>query len=86
MNTCEVTYPDGRTRQVRNLGWLLRHAGEVKSILCDPLPDGGMLVAVLNDGTIYRCGFRSWRVLCEWIKRPSLSHAKKTVTGGIWGN
>ena len=75
-----VVYPDGRVRTVRNLGWLLRHASEVRAITFGVKRDGDspawhgryVMVAELEDGTVYGTPFADQRVAAQWLSRPSL--------------
>ena len=75
-----VVYPDGRIRTVRNLGWLLRHAGDVRAITFGFKREGDspswygryVLVAELEDGTVYGTPFADRRVAAQWLARPSL--------------
>src|SRR4051812_31888281 len=69
-------------RPVKNLGWLRRHAWEVRFIRAEkfvrPNERGNVarLVAVLLSGKKFECEFASWSVLLAWIDRPSLSHCQ----------
>jgi hypothetical protein len=71
-----VYYRDGRVRRVKNLGWLLRHAADVHTIVLSRAPvDGNSAHAHL------RAIGRQWEYLIDyadidvarqWIRRPSL--------------
>lgn len=99
-----VTRPNGRKITVTNLGWLRKHAADVKTIRLvkftaadrKALPctreahhADGRMTAWLEDGTIYECFWASFELAQEWVKRPSLRHAKVelyyagTLTEGI---
>lgn len=75
-----VTKPDGTQKEVKNLGWLLRHAGEVERITLSDRTDGArcgcVLTAELGDGTLYTSPFNSLQICLEWVKRRSLRHAE----------
>jgi len=72
-----VQHPDGTQREVRNLGWLLRHRWEVTSLNvthpADP-ENAAQLCAVLNDGRRYVTDFASLQVLWRWLHRPSMRY------------
>ena len=74
-----VIYPTGRTREVKNLGWLRRHASEVHTLRISARNDGArcgaVLSATLHDGTRYSVPFHSTSTLRKWIVRRCLSHA-----------
>ena len=73
---------NAKTREVTNLGWLIRHGSEcnhirVHKLQHDPnwrahltaygnLPDGRQWT--------YHCNFADYSVALDWVKRPSLSH------------
>lgn len=74
-----VTKPDGKTKEVKNLGWLLSHAGKVESIRLEDRTDGARcgcaFMAILADETIYRTAFNSVELARKWVKRRCLKHA-----------
>ena len=75
--TSTVSIPYRKTRQVKNLGWLIRnrnnHGGihHVSVEVGPPRGDrkfwDGWLVVYFEDVTIYRCKFVSLNVLLNWI-------------------
>ena len=72
-----VTAPNGSTRAVRNLGWLLRNWKRVDRFEVAPCPPDGapyppdaLLVAYCKDGTVYRTPYMSREVLAGWLNRP----------------
>lgn len=62
-----------RWKEVKNLGWLLRHASEVESF--DVLRGSGgndaLLVATLLDHRVYATPYASFAVLANFLNRPS---------------
>lgn len=74
-----VTHPSGKVHPVKNLGWLLRHAGEVIQLELSPRNDGArcgcMFSAILRGGVIYSTAFNSTDLCRRWVKRPSLRRA-----------
>ena len=67
-----ILKPEGTVRDVRNLGWLLRHWKDVHSFTVCPhsYKYDCWLVAYCNDGTIYETEFASLTVLQAWLHRP----------------
>ncbi len=68
---CEV-HRDGKApKQVKNLGWLLRHWREVKSF--DVCPSGNSSyeahVTAFSDDWFYTTDYASLRVLHKWLNR-----------------
>lgn len=68
--------PNGATRTLKNLGWLLRNANRVEGfrfVLSDG-PDAsgweGRLVAELQDGGSFVAGWASLSVCWDWLNRP----------------
>tara|TARA_Y100000310_G_scaffold339913_1_gene434088 strand:- start:494 stop:781 length:288 start_codon:yes stop_codon:yes gene_type:complete len=62
-----------KVREVKNLGWLLRHWKEVTYFDVSPSefgPGGAHLVAVLKDSVRYETEFACASVLRGWLKRP----------------
>ncbi len=73
----KVRWPDGRERAVKNLGWLLRHAREVRSLTLTEQPDGSAkLGALLGDSRSFVADFASAAVARQWIQRPSFTGAR----------
>lgn len=65
---------NGKTRTVKNLGWLLRNWREVESFKLakhGKFPnDEGRMTAFLKCGGKYETGWASFDLMQEWIKRP----------------
>lgn len=88
MATVEYFRPGHPTKkiEVKNLGWLLRHASESTSLIIKrdsykPGQDGALepnLLLVSGDTEdahwIYYTNFASWTVLTEWVNRPRFAH------------
>lgn len=77
-----VTTKDGKSRTVKDLGWLLvrvrRHAVDTVVIRENKerskLGDAGAWVTVnFSDGTKYETTFASFSVALKWFHRPSFS-------------
>lgn len=69
----------GNMTQVKNLRWLVRHAGEVERISL-LIEDGeAELVAHLRGGVRYWCHFASASIAAHWVHRPSLRGVPLTV-------
>lgn len=82
-----VFNPDGSEKVVKNLGWLLRHAAEVREItfyrseLADTdFPRPYVLTAALEDGRLFVTTWASAEVFRQWVKRPSLAHVSVIAT------
>lgn len=70
-----ITYQNGKQKQVKNLGWLLRNWQDVESFcfvynpntktVCD-----GELIAWLKNGVKYSTDFASFNVCVDWLDRP----------------
>ncbi len=60
-------------KTVRNLGWLLRHAGEVEDLVVLRQPHGAghaaLLVARMEDGGSFVTRFADLSVLFDWLTR-----------------
>jgi hypothetical protein len=70
-----VLRPNEKPKQVKDLGWLLRHWQKVESFGFNYSPDSrnmcdGELVARLRGGTVYMTGFASLSVCWNWLDRP----------------
>lgn len=67
-----VFYPDGTTKEVKNLGYLLRNWKVVDRFEAYSSDDKGYttLRAIMNDGRIYEVDFAAKNVLWNWLKRP----------------
>lgn len=87
----QVISPEGKVKNVQNLGWLLRHWKDVESFQVFALPENTVwraeLRANLKDGRIYQTEFASESVLWNWLDRPVFKGAllnwagEKTVCG-----
>jgi hypothetical protein len=77
---CQVTKPGKPPFEVKNLGWLLRHASQVKTITLVERDDGArcgcILHALLSGGVKYRCAFNSTDICLRWVTRRSLKGAR----------
>lgn len=66
-----ITTPQGKQKEVKNLGWLIRHASQVTHITLSDRDDGAKcgckFIARLEDGTIYQTSFNSYDVCKNWI-------------------
>src|SRR6266508_186069 len=79
-----VIYPNGRRRNVINLGWLRRHAHEVERITLYPVERARayshydlLVIAVTENGTEYHTLFADKTIARQWFKRPSLQHVEQ---------
>lgn len=73
MHSSQIRFPDGTTRTVKNLGWLVRHWREVVSFTIDaPRIDNCdcLLRAHMSDGAEYSTDFASSNLLKDWLHRP----------------
>lgn len=65
----------GRCKRVKNLNWLLRHAGEVSRIVVEessyPKEGDTYMCVYLNGGLEYACFWADAQVCRDWLKRPS---------------
>jgi hypothetical protein len=80
----EVTYPDGRVRKVKNLGWLLKHHLEVEVIHLDTYetPSGpGRMRVDLRRNRLYEIGWESPVLMLAWVDRPVLQGALANING-----
>lgn len=82
-----VFYPDGKSKAVKNLGWLLRHAADVERFEVSTGLTGrygggeGLLNAVLSDGRKYATSFASDSLMLQWLDRPVFKGAVIRVDG-----
>lgn len=70
-----VSRPGKQPVAVKNLGWLLRHAGEVTHIEVKPPISASwdaLMVAHLSDGGTYQTDWASRQILAHWVERPCL--------------
>jgi hypothetical protein len=76
-----VVYPDGATREVKNLGYMLRNWKEIEAIQVTTFePDAlegrtfcdAFMSVDFTDGRIYTTGFMSREVLARFLDRPVL--------------
>lgn len=72
-----VTDPDGNTRPVKNLGWILRNWKRIDRFEVTHYPPDGKscppdawLVAYTRDGYVYRTPYADRGVLAGFIDRP----------------
>lgn len=71
-----VQYKNGKAKKVKNLGWLLRHASEVRNFKLLRYKTGGLLIArMLPESKIqsYRCEFADYSIMKKWIIRRVFS-------------
>lgn len=79
----------GQEKVVKNMGWILNHRGEIKSITVEKLIDcpentkydkgawEAVFSATLEDGREFRCLYASWQVAQETVAKYFKGH---TVT------
>lgn len=62
-----------KVTEVANLGWLIRHSGEVKSVVVVGSPSDTratlLLRATLHDGTVFETTFQSTYVCRQFLRR-----------------
>jgi hypothetical protein len=59
-------------KEVKNLGWLLRHRNEVTYITLALRPDGtGRLYAQNGDAWLYQTIFQSCGIMVDFVDRPT---------------
>lgn len=61
----------GKTKEVTNLGWLLKHASEVTGFSTEDTSDGGALLVAWFPYGHYKVNFASAIVMRRWLRRPS---------------
>jgi hypothetical protein len=65
---------DREGREVKNLGWLLRHWKEVESFNISEWTGAGeagaLMIAKLNDGGAFVTKWADASVLRDWLRRP----------------
>lgn len=74
------------TKQVKNLGWLLRNWQMVTRFDAIPSPnptDDIYLIAHLSDGRTYETGFASKTVMVNFLNRPIFAGLELSVDGKI---
>lgn len=97
MHQASVTYANGRTAPVKNMGYILRRWKEiseleVKAITQSQLPRTGLaseceLFVRFNNKDVYKIEFHTPEILWVWLSRPTLIGAPliwfglKTVCG-----
>lgn len=62
---------NGKTRKVKNLGWLIRNASRISVIHIDPHPSeetGCVLTAHINNGDKYATDWASKTVCWDWLR------------------
>jgi hypothetical protein len=73
ISASRIVRPDGEEKEVKNLGWVLRHWKDVKRfVVCLSLnpDDDCLLVAVLKDGRAYTSGFGARETCARFLDRP----------------
>ena len=70
-----IVKANGESRNVKNLGWLLRHAGEVNRLVAWTNGHGRYLEAFTEDGTHFMAAFGSWDILINFTRRRVFAHA-----------
>jgi hypothetical protein len=72
-------------KEVKNLGWLLRHAAQVDGLEISKNAEGSGCLLIAIAGSVdkekrfvFTCHFASHAVCLQWIRRPSLAHAEVT--------
>jgi hypothetical protein len=74
----------GEVHEVKNLGWLLRHASDVEFISIVRRADSSRwdcdLHVHLTDNREYRTPFASFEICKRWIDRPCLRGIPCTIT------
>ena len=69
-------------REVKNLGWLLNHWREVKTLEFQYNEyGGGLLIAELENTNSYWCDWESAEVFRNWIDRPVFRGLPLTLNG-----
>lgn len=81
-----VVEKNGKTKTLKNLAWLLRHASSVESLEITSRKDShgvneADLTAVLRDGSIYRSDFASFQVCIGFVHRVSFLGIPLTING-----
>lgn len=77
-----IFYPNGATKQVKNLGWLLRNWQQVHEISFEFNTDDkydGKLIVLLTNGGKYITGFACLAVCFDWLNRPVFKGQNFTV-------
>jgi hypothetical protein len=78
-----IVNTDNSEKEVKNLGWLVRHLSLVESITLSDRDDGARcgckFVARLSDGRFYVTSFNSYDVAKSWISaRRGLKNVRVT--------
>ncbi len=68
-------------KQVKNLGWLMRHAAEIIELGFTRFNEHGpyQLSAKLKGSTTYLSEYASYGVFLDWVNRPSFHGLALTV-------
>lgn len=77
-----VFYPNGVTKSVKNLGWLLRNWQQVHKIWFEVDSNNqndGNLNVLLRNGGIYSTEFASLTVCFNWLNRPVFKGRNFTI-------
>lgn len=66
----------GPRKTVKNLGWVLRYHRKhmIERLMINENPP--TLCVLFTNGVYYECEFADYSVLCQWIKRPSLTYCE----------
>lgn len=83
MRTYVKNKATGTTKEVKNLGWLIRNAYRVASLElnANEKHSGCVLIAQIVERGVptmeYVCECRSFNIMHKWVRRPCLSHVVK---------
>ena len=66
---CEVRR-SGKTKKVKNLGWLLRHWKETRSFEVGTTADGDYTLTAFGDDWVFTTPYASLSVLHKFLNRP----------------
>jgi hypothetical protein len=84
MSDCKVYYADGTTRQVKNLGWIMRHSSEVTLIVLILLPNNRArftaFLSRIGSGRQYKLYQTDWvdyGLARDFVNRKRFSAAEK---------
>lgn len=86
-----INIKTGKTKTVKDLGWLLRHAKDAKAVnlfpqhyFAYPKKDYDCKLCVdLKDGLFFQADFTDKEIAKQWIKRPSLSHCSVFICNDL---
>jgi len=88
MTGATVTSKKG-VKEVKNLGWLIRHWAEIDHLEFIYSPNGktmvdGVLIGHMKDGRTYRTDYASLIVFWTWVRRPVFIGLKLTIKSVNW--